>query len=120
MRRSGSCITADAGGNSFIGQLHAGGRRLGLEANIRNPLAETVVMRMFLEYFDTPIDFATNFYIRRSVKLGEVPDVRLPKRHFHFLDNHDMDRILFAAKGNHALVLDTLRWLVKNGGELVF
>jgi len=87
---------------------------------IRNPLAETVVMRMFLEYFDTPLDFVTNFYIRRSVKLGEVPDVRLPKKHFHFLDNHDMDRIMMVARNDKELILEALRYLVENAENVIF
>ncbi len=87
--------------------------------HIRNPLADEFVMLVFKEHFDTPLDFVTNFYMRRAVKLGTVPEVRLHRKHVHFLDNHDMNRIAFLAGSREDLLLETIRWLVESAENFV-
>ena len=86
--------------------------------HVYNPWVERFLMHVFKYFFDTPLDFVTNFYARRALKLGEIPDVRPPHNHFVFLDNHDMDRLSWIARGD--LYWAALEWLASAKNVVVY
>ncbi len=86
--------------------------------HVYNPWVERFLIRVFKYFFNAPLDFVTNFYARRALKLGAVPDVRVPRDHFVFLDNHDMDRLSWIARGE--LYWNALEWLASVRNSVVY
>ena len=86
----------------------------------RNTLAEEWTMKIFSKYFKSFLDFSSNFMLRMFAKKKEIGEIKFRKSNFHFLDNHDMQRIMWILKNDEKSFFELLELLTKAGNLIIY